>query len=357
MTKTSSTEPDKASTELALGQRMTQLINGFQLSAAIGAVARLGVADVLAEGPASAADLAARLAVDALSLGRVLHVLAAAEVFEEMADGRFALTPLGELLRTDSPRSVRRAAIMWTDEWHWRPYGYLTEAIRSGEAGMRAAHGSSFWEYLADHPETAAAFNAVMSSASALRARALAQGYDFSKYECLVDVGGGEGSLVREVLRARPRLRAVVFDLPGVSEKARTLLTEEGLTERAEVVSGDFFREVPSGGDLYVLSWILHDWDDESAVRILKKCRSAMLADGRLLVIEMLLPSTDELRSAESTHLEHMAKAMDLEMLVVVGGRERTQAEYEALLNKAGFEVARTLPLALPWSVIEGVPI
>jgi hypothetical protein len=142
-----------------------------------------------------------------------------------------------------------------------------------------------------------------------------------------------------------------------VTEGARELLTEEGFKERAEVVSGDFFREVPSGGDLYMLSWILHDWDDESAFRILTKCREAMRADSRLLVIEMLLPSADEPRSTESAYLEHMAQSMDLEMLAVVGGRERTRAEYEALLGKAGFEVARVIPLALPWSLVEGVPI
>ena len=198
----------------------------------------------------------------------------------------------------------------------------------------------------------------MMSSASLLRAQALARAYDFSGVERLVDIGGGEGGLLCAVLQAYPHLSGVVFDLPGVVEGARRRLLEAGLTDRAEVVAGDFFEGVPPGADAYVLSWILHDWDDESALRILANCREAIGNAGRLLVIEMVLSSADEPRSPKASYLEQLAKVTDLEMLAVVGGRERTRAEYEELLARAGFELTRVLELeSMPWSVIEAAPV
>ena len=351
-------EPDERAQRLALSQRMNQLLCGFQISAAIGAVARLGVADALAIAPARPADLAESLGADARSLERVLRALIDVGIFEELADGRFALTSLGQMLRSDVPGSVRGAAILWTEEWHWRAYGHFGSSVRTGEAGMRAAHGSDYWEYLAEHPETAATVNGMMSSASLLRAQALARTYDFSKVERLVDVGGGEGRLLSTVLQAFPHLRGVVFDLPSVMENADEHLLEAGVADRAEAVGGDFFRVVPSGADAYVLSWILHDWDDEAALRILANCRAAIGNAGRLLVIEMVFPSADEPRSPKASYLEQLAKVTDLEMLAVVGGRERTRAEYGELLSRAGFDLIRVLDLeSMPWSVIEATPV
>jgi hypothetical protein len=351
-------EPDERSQRLALSQRMNQLLCGFQISAALGAVARLGVADALAVAPARSADLAESLGAEARSLDCVLRALSDVGVFEELADGRFALTSLGETLRSDVPGSVRRAATLWTEEWHWRAYGHFASSVRTGEAGMRAAHGSDYWEYLAEHPETAATVNGMMSSASLLRAQALARTYDFSTVERLVDVGGGEGGLLCTVLQAFPHLRGVVFDLPSVMENARERLLVAGIADRAEAVGGDFFQVVPSGADAYVLSWILHDWDDGSALRILANCRAAIGDAGRLLVIEMVLPSAGEPRSPMASYLEQLAKVTDLEMLAVVGGRERTRAEYGELLSRAGFDLIRVLDLeSMPWSVIEATPI
>jgi hypothetical protein len=358
MADRAATESDERAQRLARSQRMNQLLCGFQISAAIGAVAGLGVADALANAPARSTDLADSLGADARSLERVLQALTDVGIFEKLADGRFALTSLGETLRTDVPGSMRRAAMLWTEEWHWRAYGHLASSVRTGEAGMRAAHGSNYWEYLAQHPETAATINDMMSSASMLRAQALARTYDFSKVERLVDVGGGEGGLLCAVLQAYPHLRGVVFDLPSVTAGARERLLEAGLAERAEVVGGDFFEGVPRGADAYVLSWVLHDWDDESALRILKICRAAIQKAGRLLVVEMVLPSPDELRSPQADYLEQLAKVTDLEMLAVVGGRERTRAEYGQLLAQAGFALTQVLPLeSMPWSVVEAAPI
>jgi O-methyltransferase domain len=334
---------------------MTELLTGFQTSAAIGAIARLGVADALADGPARPQELAARLGADARSLARVMAALLDVGVFEAHGDGRYGLTALGELLRSDVEGSARRAAVIGTDEWCWRAYGHISHSLRTAEPGFYPAHGCDFWQYLAAHPEEAAAFNEVMSSSSRLRAEAFAGSYDFSGIERLVDVGGGQGVLLRTVLAAHPHLRGVLFDLPAVIAEGRVLLSEASLAERCEMLAGDFFERVPSGGDAYLLSWIVHDWDDRAATHILANTRAALGDGGRLLLIEMVLPSGDE--TAGTTAVEKLAKAMDLQMLVLTGGRERTAAEYRQLLAGGGFRLARVLPLeGTLWSVIEGVP-
>lgn len=341
---------------MLLRERMTQLVNGFQVSAAIGVAARLGVADALAEGPCDAVELAARVSADASSLRRLLRALARSGVFAEPEEGLFALTPLGQLLRSDSPVSMRRAADFWTQEWHWRPYGHLTTAVRTGHAAMEPAHGCGYWEFLAKHPQAAASFHEIMSFGSSLRASALIEHYDFSSARRLVDVGGGQGALAYAALQANPELTAVVFDLPGVIEDARARVAEAGLAGRTEVMAGSFLDEVPTGGDLYVLSWILHDWDDKAALRILKNCRRAMGDGARLLLIEMVLPSAEQPASPQAAAVARLAESLDLEMLTVVGGRERTAAEFEALLAAAGFQLVQMRELATLFSLMEARP-
>jgi len=339
--------------EAELRQRMARLIGGYQLSAAIGAVARLGVADALAASPAEPQELAVRVGADQLSLERVLRVLEDAGLFARLEDGRIALTALGELLRSDVPGSARRGAIASTEEWRWRAYGHLTHSVRTGEPGFRQAHGCGLWEYLAREPDAAAMFKESMSRVASANAAAIVRTYDFSGVQRLVDVGGGHGVLARAVLEANRHMHGVVFDLPGVIDGARTRLTDAGLTDRSEAIAGDFFEALPAGGDAYVLSWILHDWDDQSAVRILANCRAAMREGGRLLVIEMIVPSGEE--APASRDLDRLVKASDLEMLAIVGGRERTAAEYRELYANAGFKLTRILALdSLPWSLIEG---
>ena len=346
---------DEKKGPVPLGRRMADLINGYQTSAAIGAVATLGVADALAAGPAHPADVAARVGADPGALARVLRVLADAGIFEALEDGRFALTSLGATLRGDVPGSVRRAAIIATDEWHWRAYGHLAHSLRTGETGFRPAHGCGFWEYLDRHPSTAAMIDGSMARIAAMRAAVLARAYDFGAIARLVDVGGGEGVLLQHVLQVHSHLSGVVFDRPTVAEAARTRLADAGLSGRCEVVSGDFFAGVPVGGDAYVLSWILHDWDDEAAVRILTNCRAAMDDAGRLLVLELVLSPANG--SHSSTAADALARTVDLEMLAVVGGRERTEVEFGVLFGRAGFRLTRVLALeGLPWSVIEGAP-
>ena len=228
--------------------------------------------------------------------------------------------------------------------------------MRTGEPGFVPAHGCRFWEYLDSHPAEAAGFNETMSRISAARDAVLAGAYEFDDLRRLVDVGGGDGSLLRAVLARHPHLQGVVFDQPGVVEVARERLLEAGLDERCEAVAGDFMEAVPPGGDAYLLSLILHDWDDETALRILRNCRAAMNDAARLLVVELVVPAADD--PAPAPGVVRIVRQTDLEMLAVVGGRERTAAEYGELLAQAGFSLARILPLeGMPWSVMEGVTV
>ncbi len=336
-----------------LGQRMVELVNGYQVSAAIGAVARLGVADCLSAGPAHLREVALRVGADARSLERVVRLLTDVGLFEQLDDGRVGLTALGAMLCDDVPGSARRGAIVVSEEWHWRAYGHLVHSVRTGEPGFRQAHGCSFWEYLERHPQAGALINDSMSAAASFIAAAFVRSYDFSGMERLVDVGGGHGTLMRAVLDAHPQLQGVVLDLPGVIEGTRARLADWGLTDRCQAIAGDFFDAVPGGGDAYVLSWILHDWDEESAVRILANCRAAMGDAGRLLAIELIVPSTDQPQPPPD--VDWLVKTTDVEMLAVVGGRERTEAEYGELYAAAGLELTRVLPLQpSAWSLIEG---
>ncbi len=340
----------------ALGLRMLELVNGYQVSAAIGAVARLGVAERLSDGPVGIDELALRVGADPHALRRVLRILADAGLVERLADGRVALTVMGELLREGVPGSVHRGAILVSEEWHWRAYGHFSHSLRTGEPGFRKAHGVGFWEYLERHPQAGALVNQSMSRATAMVASAFAGRYEFGEMTRLVDVGAGYGTLMRTVLDAHPTLDGVVCDLPGVIDVARATLADAGLTDRCQAVPGNFFEAVPAGGDAYVLSWILHDWDDQAALTVLANCRAAMGDGGRLLVIELIVPPDGERQ--RSADIEWLVKTSDIEMLAVVGGRERTALEYGELFAGAGFALERIIPLVpTAWSVVEGSPI
>jgi precorrin-6B methylase 2 len=341
----------------ALGRRLADLIGGYQLSAAIGALARVGVADALADGALPVPLLAERVGADPMALRRVLQAVDDAGLFETTDDGAIALTPLGRLLRSDVEGSARRAATSATEEWRWRAYGFVTHSLLTGEPGFRLAHGCGFWDYLENHPAESEWFNAAMSRISAVTGAALAQQYDFTGINRLVDVGGGQGELAQAVLEAHPEMRATLLELPGVAHAAAQRLAATGVADRCEVVAGDFFDSVPSNGDAYVLSWILHDWTDEAAIRILSTCRAAFAEGARLLVIETVVPDSDEPPTPRTAATSRLVKKSDLEMLVVVGGRERTLAEYRLLFGAAGLGLSNVLALTgLPWSVMEAAP-
>jgi len=337
---------------VAPGRRLAELINGYQVSAAIGAFARLGVADALAEGPSSINELAQRLGADERALARLLDATLDVGLFAIGDDGRYRLGELGDLLRSDAPGSLRRFAVVSTDDWRWSAYGHLSHALRTGEPGFAAAHGCRLWDYLDSHPEAAASFEESMARVGAARDQVVATAVDFSTIDRLVDIGGGRGGLLCALLAACPHLRGVVFDLPAVIEGAREHLRKAGFDERCQAVAGDFRKSVPPGGDAYLLSWVLHDWDDATALRIVGNCRAAMRQRSRLLVVEMVVPEPGQPNAAA---FERLVRQTDLEMLAVVGGRERTAAEYEQLLAESGFTLDRIVPLeGMPWSVIEG---
>jgi hypothetical protein len=335
--------------------RLTRLIGGYQVSAVIGAVARLGVADALAEAPATGAELATRLGADGLSLSRLLEATLDTGLFALGDDGRYSLTPLGDLLRSDVPGSLRRYAVVSTEPWRWNAYGQLTHAVKTGEPGFVAAFGLPLWDYLASHREAAASFEESLARIGAARDQAVVRAVDFGPFERVVDVGGGQGGLLSAMLAVQPQLRGILFDLPSVVEPARLALTQAGYAERLEVVAGDFRETVPTGGDCYILSWILHDWDDHVAEQIVRRCRQAMRAGAHLLVVEMVMPEAGQ---PGADAFRRMVRQTDLEMLAVVGGRERTKTEFEGLLGAAGFAIESVVPLTgMPWSVIEAVAV
>ena len=297
------------------------------------------------------------MGADIPSLKRLLRASADVGLFASGTGDRVKLAPLGQLLRADATGSARGAALAATDEWRWRAYGHVAHSIRTGKAGFRPAHGGGLWEYLDRHPAAAAWFNEAMSRLSAVTAAALVRCYDFAGVGQLVDVGGGHGNLMLAVLQARPRMHGVVFDLPSVVEGATPRLDASTVGERCETVAGDFFGGAPAGGDAYVLSWILHDWDDASAIRILHNCRAVLPADGRLLVIEMIAPTPGDTQTPTSVDITRLVREADLDMLVVAGGRERTLAEYKGLFAEADLQLPRIIALhSLPWTLMEVIP-
>jgi hypothetical protein len=326
---------------------MMGLITGYWVSQAVGVVALLGVADQLGEGPRGSDELARAVGADPQALYRVLRLLASLGVFAEVAPDSFGLTPLGETLRSDAPGSVRNFAITETAPGHWLPWGRLHESVRSGRPMAREALGMELFDWYAQNSEEAGFFNAAMGNLSALAASELVRVYDFSAVRTVADVGGAHGVLLTAVLRANPAARGILFDLPHVIATAGDAVAAEGLSQRCELVSGDFFEAVPEA-DLHLLKQIVHDWDDERATRLLQNCHRALSPAGKLLLVEMVIPPENQ---------PSPAQAMDLNMMVLLGGRERTEEDYQRLFQAAGFRLERVIPTHSPFSVIEATRV
>jgi hypothetical protein len=324
---------------------MLQIVQGFWLSRAVYVAAKLGIPDLLKDGPKSADELASAAGMHSGSLYRVLRALDSVGVLAESADRWFALTPLGDTLRSDAPGSLRYFAIEELGENHYPAWEKVLHSVKTGAIAFNHVYGTSKWDYMAEHPEEARIFNQAMASFSAVVAQAIVAAYDFSASSTVVDVGGGDGGLLSAILKSNPNLRGVLADLPHVSEAARRRFQAEGLASRSEILGVDFFDAVPKG-DTYMLKWIIHDWDDERSAKILKNCRSAMTVDGRILLIEAVI---------QPGSATAFSKLMDLNMLVMTGGRERTEAEYSALLNAAGLRLSRVVPTQTEMSIIEAV--
>jgi hypothetical protein len=324
---------------------MLQMIQGFWISRAIYVAAKLGIPDLLKDGPQSSHDLAAATGTHAPSLYRLLRALDSVGVFAEESHARFALTPLGATLLTDVPGSLRFFAIEELGENHYPAWEKLLHSVQTGDIAFNHVYGESKWQYMTKHPEEATVFNRAMASFSSVVAAAVAAAYDFASSRTVVDLGGGDGSLLTGILRVHGHLRGVVADVPHVVESARQQLEADGLSARCGTAAVDFFKEVPES-DTYMLKWILHDWTDEQCVQILKNCRDAMPADGRVLIIEAVL---------QPGAATSFSKFIDLNMLVMTGGRERTESEYRMLLEAAGLRLARLIPTQTEMSVIEAI--
>jgi hypothetical protein len=312
-------------------------------------VAVLGIADLLADAPKSSDELAQITGSHGRTLYRVLRTLAAAGVFAEDKMGRFRLTPLGQPLRSDVANSVRAASVFLSGESELE--GRLVDCVRSGKTAIELASGTNWIEYYRQEPTRAAIFNAAMTALSNAHYAGVVGAYDFRSIRRMVDVGGGHGRLLSMILSAYPKMRGVLFDLPGDAfEGGQRTMAEAGLSNRCEVVSGDFFRSVPSGGDAYILSRVIHDWDDEKAVAILKVVRDALPAKGRLLLFETMICNVKQLS---------YPLLSDLNMVIRTGGCERTLAEYRALYKAAGFKLSRHFETPSPtgMTIIEGKPV
>jgi hypothetical protein len=322
---------------LSRAAELRRLVNSYQLSQAIHVAAVLGIADLLADGPRSSGELATATKTDPRALYRLLRALAAFGLFHEDGERRFALTELGDALRNDAPESVAGWAAFVGRRNIRDAWSVLEESIRTGENAFRLEHGMSVWEYRAQHPEESEAFDRAMASSSHLVIRSLIEAYDFGRFGTIVDVGGGNGTLLRALLDEYPQLNGVLFDQPHVVEGVE-------LGERASVVAGSFFDAVPEGGDAYLLKWIIHDWEDEEAVAILRTVREQ---GGTLLLVERVVEPANE--GPET-------KLGDLNMLVGPGGQERTLEEFRALFAAAGYELSGDTPTASGMHVLEGSP-
>lgn len=325
---------------------LLDLISAYWKSQAVYVVAFLGVADHLKDSPRSAADLARATGTHAESLSRLLRALASEGVFAEQPDGRFALTPPAECLLSDNPMSQRPLAIMNGEE-HYRTWGELLHSIRTGQTAFDHVYGKPIFDYIASNPRAAALFDAAMVGVHGTETAAMVEAYDFSGIGTLIDIGGGNGSLISTVLKRYPSMRGILYDLPHVVERAKPNLQAAGLADRCQAVGGDFFREVPPGGDAYLMRHIIHDWDEAKCLTILGNCRRVMGPTSRLLVVEMVIPPGNE---------PSWGKWLDLNMLVLPGGQERTEPEYCDLFSKAGFRLSRVVPTQSLVSVLEGLP-
>src|SRR5215831_3302172 len=328
--------------------RMREMLGGYRITQMLYVAAKLGLPDLLAEGPKSAQELAAAANAHGPSLFRLLRALASTGVFAERSDGRFESTALSDRLRSDAPDRQRPFALSYGEPWWWSPFGELLHSVKTGETAFNRIYGTSMFEYLGRHPDAARTFNENMTAATGGTGEAVASAYDFSRVKVLVDVGGGHGALAAEILRRNPELRAVIFDQQTVLEGAAPVLQERGVLARCVLAPGDFFESVPAGGDLYVLKYIIHDWDDAKAALILRNVRRAMRPEARLLLVEsIIVPGNEASRG----------KLVDLTMLVFTGGRERTEPEFAKLLQGAGLRLNRAIPLAGATSVLEALPI
>ena len=335
------TEPTPADTAHVLG-----LIGGYQVSQAVYTAAALRLPDLIAAGVDTSDRLAARTGAVPDRVHRLLRSLAGYGLFTQTGPRSWALTAAGQTLRSDTPDSLHGLAVMWNEE-HYDAFRGLIDSVRTARPAFDERFGTDWWTYLSQHPRSSEAFNAAMSSIGKKVHAAAAQAADLSAARRLVDVGGGAGGLTAALLARYPQLTATIIDLPHVLPDAERLLTEAGLRERVTLVPGSFFDSVPEGGDVYLLSMIVHDWAELDAIRLFKVVRRAIPVTGRLLVVDAVLPAGD---------VPHIGKLLDLTMMAMLTGRERTEDEFGRLLRATGFSLERVVETHSPSSLIEARP-
>lgn len=325
--------------------QLGQMIVGYWISQAIYAAARFGIADLLDDGPRSVSELAIATETKPELLYRLLRALASVGIFAELNDKRFTLTPLAEPLRSGVAESQRSLALMMGDE-QYKAWGNLVDTIRTGDNAYEKLFGKPIFDHIAENPEKAQIFDEAMTGIHGRETNALLEAYDFSEIDVLADIGGGNGSQLIAILKKYPGMRGILFDLPHVVERARPEIEKAGLSERCQLASGDFFRSVPGGADAFIMRHIIHDWDDGKSLSILKNCQAVMSQGDKLLLVESVIPPGNE---------PFMGKFLDLAMMLIPGGKERTEDEYRELYEQAGFDLRRIVPTVTEVSVIEGV--
>jgi hypothetical protein len=329
---------------------LRSMMVGYEAAQVIYVAAKLGIADLVGEEPRTTRELAERTGSHEGALHRVLLALASLGILVDLGDRRFGLAERGRCLQTSAPGSLRRAALL-SGERSYRAWGGLLHSVETGETAFEHVFGMRTFEYMAQNPALAGIYNDAMSASAEERAVAVAEAYDFSRFRLIADVGGGHGALLAAILRAHPALRGVILERAAVVAGIHRRLAEAGVAGRCEVVAGDFFQAVPAGADAYLLSHVIHNWDDARCGAILGSCRAAMAATGALLIVEQVLPER-----VEASASAQRAVMADLHMMVITGGRERTEAEYRALLAASGFGLRRVVATSAAESVIEATP-
>ena len=328
------------------GPSVLDLITSGWVAQGVYTVTKLGIVEALRDGPQTADAIAESVGADPDAVYRLMRMLASRGVFTSQPNRRFSLAPMGKALLADAPDSMRGYALFVGDPLHWEHWGQLSRSVLTGKCAIEEVRGKPTFEWIEDVPELAAVFNDGMTSISKMETPLVVSAYDFSSFGTIVDVGGGHGLLLSEILRQAHNSSGILFDAESVVEGAPAVLEPAGVSNRCTVVGGSFFESVPAGGDAYVLKHIIHDWDDEKSVQILRNIRTAMNPGAKVLIVEAVVPDDDR---------EHLSKLLDLEMLVAATGRERTEAEYAELLRQAGFRHTRTVGTVGPGSIVEAV--
>lgn len=324
---------------------LMQMLYGPLMQQCVCVATKLKIADMVAETPKTVTELAKLTQTNEDALYRILRMLASTGIFVESKNREFGLTLLASLLRSDVPNSMYNFAIMMGEEWLWKNWGELMHCVKTGETAHEKVHGIDSFKFFAENKEAGHVFNNAMTNLSELVVPAVVEAYDFSSFDKLVDIAGGYGFTLAEILKANQQLKGVLFELPYLIDNAKEFLEKEGVINRVELVTGDFFQSVPAGADAYIMKHIIHDWNDELCIKILQNVGAVMNKKGKILIVEMVVPEIN---------VPSPAKMLDLQMLVMEGGKERTKEEFESLLKTAGFNLTNIHLTKSPFCIIEG---